>query len=205
MQLSTNSNWHTQHLIRSRPTWAGRYRQAYIQRQDRLWSAEDIERTIQMQEEEIALLRLDLEEMDATPVSGLEAKRMQHRRRLVELEIEKLQAMQERNRMRLRDCYREAEVCEAEMKRIQEESGLDFASMSEEEFQAHMAEEARLSLAKNLAAAELSAKTGMPLMATEAWLDIIGDLESFQSLVQLKNQVVDRGMKVLPTGGKNDS
>lgn len=199
MQYSTNSNWNTEQIIRSRPTPAGRFRQAMLQMQDRVWNAQDIERGMRIRSHRIAMLRVDLEQMqsdlDNMPEDCFEFRRSTHQAAILKEELAGQEELNRRDAQRLRDNHREAEVCQKEIESIKQMTGIDFAEISEEEFQKHMTQESKMYLARNLAASEMSAITGLPMMATEAWMSYT---EDFDSLCALKESFLREAKKAFP-------
>lgn len=196
MQRSSNSNWSTEQIIRARPTFVGQYRQAVIQKEDRLWNAEEIQRDMRIRDHEIALLLLDISELEEALLtnSGRNYERILHQIEILKEKVSRAELLSFKDKQRLDDNMREAAVCEAELMRVRAESGMDFSALDEDEFQMQMAEESKRFLARNLASAQLSAMTNMPMMASEAWLSHLGVQDE---LIALKDSYLEEVMPAL--------
>jgi len=167
MQYSPNSVEATQCLIRAAMTPAAQYRQAQLQ----LRQARQTFLEWELDKQAIALdTSILFEEMQQLHAAGDQLSLLQAKKKAIA--AQRLQLRLEATRELEGDTLREITTCEAEIERIERDSGIDFSTLSDSEFQAQMAEEYRFKIARRMAAGTLAVNLGISVEGAIALLEL---------------------------------
>lgn len=193
IQLSSNSNEALRLVIASRPTAIGQYRQAYMQYIDRVSALRACEFNLRRISAKLKLKAAEKNQIKELIEQELNPNRIlayEANIELLDIDTEELMSQTQELTEQIDDAQREAVFCKSVMDQIVQEVGIDFSSLTTEEFQHYMIEETKQFQSRKLAAGVLSRTTGLSPSVTEALLDL--PPEDLVEMLKLQGDILEK-------------
>lgn len=171
IQLSSNSNEGLRLAIESRPTYIGKFRQAYLQKLDRERALKACQFNLRKAQVQLKSKTLDYnvcktkleKESDYYKCESLRVNMA-----YLAIEMEEISDSVHGINQEIADAFREMKFCEQLIQEVIEKSGINFYELSEVEFQGYMTEETQAYQSRKIAAALLV----NPQQAIESLLEL---------------------------------